>query len=410
MPTYSYTARDRSGKAITGVQVGEDTDSVRALLRERELYLTSIAAATQRESASGLSQPVWQRRLRGSDMVVFSRQLATLMRSGLPINECLHSVAQQTENPYLREVLDQVRLDILSGGSLGESLARHPRVFSELFVALVRAGEAGGVLEETLETAAEQYDREADMREKVRTAFAYPIVVLITAFVVVSFLVIVVIPQFSQFYASFRAQLPPLTLLLIQISRALLNPWYEVSLLVILLGAVFGFRAWINSPEGRRQWDRLQLNVWLFGDLNRKIAVARMMRALAAMVSAGVPILQALSIAARVGNNRVLSDAMGRVGEMVQQGAQIWRPLEQTGEFPPMVVRMIAAGEELGNLSEMLRELSRFYSRDIDYTIQKMTRLLEPLLTLCVGGVVLFVLLALYLPIFHLTSILRPGH
>lgn len=411
MPTFQYTARDRNGNPVQGVVMSADVDTVREILRERELFLTSAVpqsgSSTAAVETGGVRAKNKGRRIKIGDVVVMSRQLATLVRAGLPLNECLYTVALQSDNLYMREVLQEVRRDILSGSSFTEAVSRFPDVFNELYIALIRAGEAGGVLDETLETAATQFDKEAELREKVRSAFTYPIIVIIVAVLVVGFLVLVVIPQFASFYESFRAQLPAITLTLLAISRFAMNPWIEILFWGAVIGGVLFTRQYIKTPKGRERWDRLKLKIWLFGPLNRKIAVARMTRTLSAMVRAGVPILQSLAISARVSNNVIITAAMARVAEFVQQGARLWMPMEQTGEFPPLVTRMIAAGEESGNLDEMLSELTKFYDRDIEYTVQKLTKMLEPALTVVIGSIVLFVLLALYMPIFNLTNVLK---
>lgn len=409
MPTYAYTARDRNGNPVQGVVISADIDTVRELLRERDLFLTSAVeqgSALPQES-TGVRVRYRGRRVRIGDMVVMSRQLATLVRAGLPLNECLYTTALQSENQYLREVLHQVRRDVLGGSSLAEAVARHPNVFPELYVALVRAGEAGGVLDETLDIAAEQFDKEAELREKVRSAFIYPIIVICVAIFVVGFLILFVIPQFDRVYRAFNAQLPLVTLTLLRFSAFAVSPLGFPLLLALTVGGYVAVRRYIQTPKGRERWDRLKISVWLFGPLNRKVAIARLTRTLSAMVRAGVPILQALAISSRVANNVIIMAAMNRVAEFVQQGSRLWMPMEQTGEFPPIVTRMIAAGEESGNLDEMLTELTHFYDRDIEYTVQKLTRLLEPALTVLIGGIVLFVLLALYMPIFNLTNVLR---
>jgi type IV pilus assembly protein PilC len=411
MPTFSYTARDRQGKPVSGTLIGSDPDAIREMLRAQDLFLTYATVEDDSADATADGGPRrLNRRVRAVDMVVFSRQLATLVRAGLPIIECLLTVSQQTENQQLFAAIQQVRGDILAGSNFADALSRHPKVFSELFVALVRAGEAGGLLAETLETAAEQLDKESELREKVKTAFAYPAFVLVVTFLVVSFLVIVVIPRFAEIYASFRAKLPPITLLLVQISHLVFSPVFDLLVLAtaVLIGIALSAAA--RTPRGRRRLDRLKLGLWLFGPLYRKVAIARLTYALSAMLHSGVPILQALTISARVANNIVFSDAMLRVADFVQQGARLWMPLEQTGQFPPMVIRMIAAGEESGSLDLMLSEVARYYQRDVDYSVQKLTRFIEPVLTIVVGGIVLFVLLALYLPVFNLTTVIRSHH
>jgi len=405
MPTFTYTARDRSGQQTTGVITGTDVNQIREQLRRKDLYLTSVR---QQRSASERRQllRLWTRRgIRLGDMVVMSRQLSTLVRAGMPLVESLFSVAAQTENPLLVETLNEVRMDVLTGSNLADAMARHPKVFNELYVSLVRAGEAGGVLDETLETAAIQFDKEAELREKVRSAFVYPILVMITAIGVVAYLLGAVVPVFARVYEQFHAPLPVVTRMLISVSAIAVGYWWIV--LLALIGLVLSIRWYVQTPGGRARYDRLKLRLPLFGKLNRKIAIARFARTLGAMVRAGVPILQALAISARTSGNTVIVEAVMRVAQFVKEGARIWIPLEQTGEFPTMVTRMIASGEQSGNLDEMLEQLTRFYDRDIEYSVNRLTRMLEPALTVVIGSVVLFVLLALYMPIFNLGQVVR---
>jgi len=269
----------------------------------------------------------------------------------------------------------------------------------------VRAGEAGGVLEETLETAAKQLDKEAELREKVRSAFVYPTLVVITAVGVVAFLLTFVIPVFANVYTQFNAQLPGITLALIATSNFTLRFWWMI--LLASVAVVYLLRLGIHTEKGRKIYDQLKLKLPFLGKLNRKIAIARFTRTFAAMVRAGVPILGALGVSGRTSGNTVITEAVTKVTQFVKEGAKLWIPLEQTGEFPTMVTRMIASGEESGNLDEMLEKLSDFYDRDIEYTVGRLTRLLEPLMTVIVGGIVLFVLLALYSPIFNLTRVIK---
>jgi type IV pilus assembly protein PilC len=405
MPAYTYVARDRNGNPQTGVIVTSDVNAVREQLRERDLYATSITA--QKSGSDEGTRTRTSGRVKIQDMVVLSRQLATLVRAGMPINESLNTVAQQSENLFLRQVLQDVRKDILSGSSLTDAFQRRPKIFSELYCALVRAGEAGGVLEETLETAAVQIDKEAELREQIKSAATYPVIVVGATMAVVTFLIVFIIPVFAKVYESFHAKLPFVTQALIDVSMWIVNPIHLLISIAVLVVAVFVLRRYIATHRGRRHWDRFKLSVPLFGKLNRKICIARFTRTLASMVRAGVPLIQALAISARVSNNTIIMDAIQKVSDFVQQGARLWMPMEQSGEFPPLVCRMIAAGEESGNLDEMLSELTRFYERDVEFTVQKLTKIMEPLMTMMVGSVVLIVLIALYMPIFNLVNVIK---
>src|SRR5579872_5907439 len=262
MPTFAYTARDKAGQLINGVMPGVDANHVRNQLRQTDLFLTSIRqqADDLQPQNRGLFRP---RRVRLTDMVVMSRQFATLIGAGMPLVETLFTLSAQTENPVLVETLNAVRLDVLSGSTLTDAMRRHPKVFSELYIALVRAGESAGILEETLETAAVQFDKEADLREKVRSAFLYPILVLIAAFGVVAFLLAFVVPVFARVYDQFHAQLPAVTLGLIAVSYIFMHYWWMV--LLVIVGTYLLVRRLISTPNGRLRYDRFKLKIPLFG-------------------------------------------------------------------------------------------------------------------------------------------------
>ena len=403
MPNYEYVARNRAGKQVRGTIAATDEQSVREQLRRRDLFVTSLRAG---QGAQAQQSGLFRRKKVGlGDMVVMSRQFATLVRAGLPLVECLYTLASQTTQPTLKQVLIDVRNDVLAGATLTTAMGRHPKIFSELYLSLVGAGEVAGALDETLQVAAEQLDKEQELREKVKAAFVYPIAVLVTAGGVVFFLLTFVVPVFAGVYEQFHAQLPAPTLLLVLMSKAIRSYWY------VVLGTGFVcvklFKRWQQTDAGRRICDRMKLKIPLLGPLNRKIAISRLTRTFSAMVSAGVPIISGLQTSARVTGNSVFMDVIVDAAQKVNEGAKLSTPLEQSGEFPSMVTRMIAAGEDSGNMDEMLRQVTSFYDRDIEYAVQRLTRLLEPLLTVVLGVVVGFVLLALYMPIFSLTKVIK---
>lgn len=406
MPTYHYTARDRAGAASTGIMTGRSVAELREQLRSRDLFLTEVREHAEPGARAAKARGLLRRRsVKLDEMVVMSRQLAVLVKAGLPINEALFATASQTENPVLVDALRQVRLDILTGSTLTDALRRHPPIFPEQYVSLVQAGETGGVLDETLETAADQFDKESELRTKVKAAFVYPTIVVVAAALVVAFMLVFIVPAFARVYDQFHAELPAVTKALVLLSHAVVHYWW-----MFLLGGAALFlviRRWVQTPRGRRQYDRLKLRLPLLGKLIRKIAIARFSQTFAALTRAGVPVLRALTVSGHTSNNVIIMEAVGKVVGFVKEGASISVPLEQTGEFPQMVTRMIAAGEQSGNLDEMLEAVVQFYERDIEYTVGKLTRLLEPIMTGVVGGIVLFVLLALYMPVFNLTQVVR---
>jgi type IV pilus assembly protein PilC len=401
MASFTYTARTRTGVQQQGVIEARHVAEARESLRGKDLFVTDI----QEKAGQAQAAKKKHKKVKLGDMVVMSRQLATLVRAGLSIIECLHTVASQSESPALADALYQVRMDVLTGSTLADAMKRHPKVFNEKYIALVQAGETGGVLDQTLEVAAEQFDKEADLREKVKAAFVYPMVVMISSIAVVVFMLVFIVPVFANVYKQFNADLPPITQLLVTMSFVILNYWYMVVAGIVAM--VFLFKKWHATPRGRRTVDAIMLKLPLLGKLNRKIAVARFTQTFAGAIHAGVPILRALTISAQTSGNILIMEAIQKVTTMVKDGATLAAPLEATGQFQPLVVKMIAAGETSGNLDEMLDEVTKFFNRDIEYTVGKLTRIMEPLMTVAVGGIVLFVLLALYMPVFNLTHVVK---
>ncbi len=403
MPTYQFSARDREGRQTAGLIAAQDVQEIRDTLRAKDLYLTTV----KQNSRSQRSGPgLFARRKVGiSEMVVLSRQLSTLVGAGLPIIEVLDAVAGQTENQTLVGVLREVRADVIGGSTLSGAMARHPKVFNEMFVSLVEAGEAGGVLEDTLETAALQYDSEAELREKVKAAFVYPCLVLVSSIAVVLFMLVSIVPTFARVYKQFNAELPAVTQLLVLTSHVIMT--YGWIVVAVAVAVALLLRKYITTVQGRLQFDAVKLRLPLLGKLIRKIAVARFTRTLGGAVTAGVPILRSLVIAANTSGNMVIVDAINKVVQFVKDGSTLSVPLEASGQFPPMLTRMVAAGEKSGELDSMLKQAVKFYDRDIEYTVHRLTRLIEPIMVIVVGGVVLFVLLALYMPIFNLTQVIR---
>jgi Type II secretory pathway, component PulF len=403
MPRYMYLARDRTGKQVAGSVSGQDERGVREQLRRKDLFVTALTV--QKQASSRSNGAFRKKKVSLNDMVVMSRQLATLVKAGLPLVESLGALVNQTQNPTLKATLTEIRSDVLAGATFSGSLSKHPAIFSELYQSLAQAGETAGALDDTLQTAAEQLDKEQELREKVKAAFVYPAAVVITAVGVVTFLLTFVVPVFANVYDQFHAKLPPPTLLLVSVSKFIRGYWYIAALGTF--GLLKLFKWWKNTDGGRLRCDKIKLKIPLLGPLNRKIAISRMTRTFSAMVQAGVPILSGLQTSARVTGNMVFMNVINDAVAKVNEGVRLSLPLEQSGEFPNMVTHMIAAGEESGNLDEMLKQITTFYDRDIEYAVQRLTRMLEPLLTVVLGLIVGFVLLALYMPIFNLSKVIH---
>ena len=405
MPTYQYKARDQKGEAHSGVLVANSEAELRHSLRSKDLLVTQYGIVADRASRTRRQGLFGAKRIKLYDLVVMSRQLASLVRAGVTVVEALDCVADQSDNPTLAEALQEVRMDILSGDSMAKAMAKRPKVFNELYVALVEAGETGGMLEDTLEVAAHQFDKQATLREQVRSAMLYPVIVVVAAVGVVVFMLIFIVPVFQKVYEQFNATLPAMTRLLITMSDVLLNK--SLYLLAGVAAVFFALRSYYKTDEGRHAIDRFKLGIPIVGPLLRKIAIAQVMQTFAGTMKGGIPIIGALQVAGGTTNNVIIRDAVWQVSDSIREGSPLSASLEETGEFPPMVTRMVASGEKSGNLDEMLSELTHFYERDIEHSVERLTRMMEPILICIVGAIVLFVLLALYMPVFNLSQVIR---
>lgn len=397
MPTYIYRARDIRGKAVSGTIALTSEKSAREYLRMNDLFVTDLVTADEKEQVQA---PFFRRRVRLPDLVVFSRQFASMVRAGVPIVQTLESLAEQTESPILKNALEDVRKDVETGTSLGAAIGQRPAVFPEMFIALVRAGEASGSLESSVEIAAVQFDKEQELLEKIKSAFTYPVIVLCGTALVLTLMMTCVVPVFARIYHDLNAQLPAMTQALVSISYVLTHRTPFVAAGVAALAALVRYT--YRTDRGRLFCDHMKLRLPVLGPLHRKVAVGRFIRSLSAMLGSGLPLTRGLEIAAGVAGNRVIGDAARGVSTDIRKGYPLSHPLERTGEFPRMVIRMIHVGEESGTLESMLAEIAHFYDRDVEYTVKRLTTLLEPLLTAFLSLVVGFVVVALYLPIFSL--------
>ncbi len=404
MPAYRYRARDNSGTLVRGTLVADNERLVKIKVTEMGYFPIAVEAVKE-HGAKALG--VLPRRVRHDDLVVFSWQFAAMIGAGIPLIPCLGALREQTESPELARVIGEIRQRVQDGQSLSGSMSRYPHIFSTIMTSMIRAGETGGFLEVALERVAVQMDKDADLRQKVRSAFVYPVLVLGLAVLIVAFLLLFVIPVFAQVYSSAALALPRSTEILISISQFFGAYWWAVLLGLVVV--VLGVRAWAGSKNGRPKADAMKLRMPLFGVLLRKIAVARSIRVLGTLVSTGVPLVDALEDAARVAGNYTIASALRNAILRVTEGDKLAQPLDTSGEFPPMVVQMVAAGEESGDLGGMMNKVADFYDRDIEYTVKRLTTIMEPLLTILLGVVVGFVAIAMYMPIFNLTALLKQG-
>ncbi|MFH1783780.1 MAG: type II secretion system F family protein [bacterium] len=404
MPSFIYKARDNTGKQVKGVMEAHTEAELSKKLTDLGYLITGIA---EQKGPTVNLQGVKDRfvRIKIDDIIMITIQLANMITSGLALMTSLRTLTKQIENRYLRRVIEDVYRTVEMGSTFSDALSKHPRVFSTLFVSMVRAGEASGNLDVVLNRLAKFAEKDAELRQKVKSAFVYPIVLVVVGSGVVSFMVIFLLPQFVEIFTKAGIQLPLPTRVLQMLSIGLRKYWFIV---IILAGGVsFTFKAYIKTGIGRLHFDRFLLHVPVLGTLLRRIAIARFTRTLATLIKSGVPILQALEIVEAVVGNQVISRVIRSVHDGVTKGEKIAQPLKISEEFPPDTIQMIAVGEETGNLDEMLNKISDFYEVSIEYSVKRLTSLLEPLFLVIMGTVVGFIVASLILPMFDLMKAMK---
>src|SRR4051794_5242554 len=393
--TYLFKATDMAGATQKGELAGVSREAVTAELAGRGLTVVALE-----EKKSGLNMEIGlPKKVKANDLTVMTRQLATMVSSGMTLLRAFYVLEEQVEHPKLKEVLGQVREGIEGGQLMSAALAEHPKVFNPLYVSMVRAGESGGVLEESLERIAAQLEADDSLRRQVKAAMMYPAVVLSFAFLVLIALIAFIVPVFVDVFKDFGGELPAITRFTVGLSNMVTGQWYI--LLAAGIGIVVGFRKWKVSEIGRPQWDAFRMRIpFKIGVTVQKIALARWSRTFSALYSAGVPILQAIEVTGQTAGNSVVEKAMADVIESVKAGGQIATPLRDIEVFPPMVAQMIAVGEETGGLDTMLDKVADFYEDEVAAAVKAMTSILEPIMIVLVGGIVGFVVIAMYMPMF----------
>jgi type IV pilus assembly protein PilC len=400
--TYNYRVRDRQGKVVTGTLDGDSEQLI--LARLREMGYTPVQVAQKRE---GMSREITLRpgHVKRKELAVFTRQFATMVNSGLPILRALAILADQTESKALAKVVTEVRTEIEQGSSLSAAMAKHPKAFNELYVAMVRSGETGGVLDAVLLRLADAIERDVALRQRIRSAMTYPVVVVIFVTLIMMAMLLFIVPQFKNIYAQLGGTLPIPTRILLGVSDAVRHYWYMVGLGIA--GSVFAFRRYKKTERGRMRIDALKIKVPIFGPLFHKVALSRFASTLSVLLRSGVPILQSLDIVSETVNNRVISKAISDVQTSVKEGESIARPLARHAVFPPMVVQMLAVGEETGGVDVMLEKVAQFYDNEVTAAVDALTSIIEPVLIAIVGACVGMAVIALYLPMFNLINLIK---
>jgi type IV pilus assembly protein PilC len=403
--TYAYKVRDKEGRLLQGALEADSTTLVANKLRSMGYVPVTIERQETSTLQKELKIPGISDRVRQKDIAVFCRQFATMIDSGLSLIRSLHILGEQTESKVLAGIIDEVRTDVEKGASLSQALGRHPRAFSRLFVAMVKAGETGGVLDKVLLQLADITEKQVELKRKISSAMTYPVAVLCLVLAIVAAMLVFVVPQFRAMYDDLGGTLPLMTRGLLAMSGFTVR--FAPLLVLAAVGAALLFRRWIGTDAGRARWDAFKLRVPIFGKLTHKTSMTRFARTLAVLLRSGVPILESLEITSETVNNHVVSVAVKDVQEAVKRGETIHQPLSKHAVFPPMVTQMLAVGEETGNVDVMLEKVADFYDQEVEATVNALTSLLEPLLIVVLGGAVGGMVISLYLPMFKIIELVK---
>jgi len=399
MPYFNYTIRDANGQTRSGKVEAPNAEELKKRFQAEGLQVIEISEDRKapRVPAGGYG------RVKLSDLAIFARQFSTMLDAGVSLIRCLDVLQAQTNNARLRKILVDLSARVESGESLSRSMARHPKAFSQLIIGLIRAGEVGGVLEESLQRIAAFLEKDVELRRKIRSALTYPVIVLLAAIGIVVFLVSWLVPQFAQLFKELGIQnLPAPTQFLVDLSALFTQRWYVVIIAVVAI--LVAYKLFVSTRVGRRVADRVKLRVPVFGPLHHKIVMARFSRTMGTLLASGVPILQAMETVAGVVGNAVVSDAVIESRARIREGEKIADPLQRSKMFPPMVVHMVSVGEESGSLDHMLNKIADFYENEVEMTIASLTAAIEPVMIVLLGIIVGFIVISMFLPMIEVIS------
>jgi len=399
MPKFNFSVRDRGGKTINGTVTMDSREQLIERLRDQGYFvnkITQIGENTLYERLDRALQKMTPVKLK--DLSIFSRLLSTMINAGLPILRSLRIIVKQTENPHLAEILQEVAKMVEEGYSLSYAMGQHPKVFNSLIVSLIKSGEESGSLDIVLDRIAKDFEREIEIRQNVQAGIRYPVIVMSATGIILTFVLWFVVPQFVDIFKSMNATLPLMTRILVRISDAVVHgmPFIIAALFIMFVAVKYA----TNFPVFNRFVDAVRLRLPVFGFLLRRIALSRFARTFSILLKSGVPIIKSLTVVEETVGNAVIAAAVAKAKISIKEGERISYPLEETGEFPPMVIDMIAVGEETGALDDMLQKISDFYDREVDYTVDAFTTMIEPVLIASMGIIVGFIVISLYLPLF----------
>ncbi|HLG22969.1 MAG TPA: type II secretion system F family protein [Candidatus Manganitrophaceae bacterium] len=398
MATFTWTGKTRQGSIQKGELAANNREEVIALLRKENILVTSVQQKSREWKLPGFGAKITDK-----DIVIFTRQFSTMIDAGLPLVQCLEILSNQSENPALAKAVVAVRGDVEGGATYADALRKHPKVFDELYVNMVAAGEAGGILDTILNRLAKHIEKSMKLKKEIKSAMVYPTTIMAVAAIVIVILMVWVIPIFAKMFTDFGGTLPALTQLVIDTS------YFMQSNIIFIVGGVFGlsygFKKYYKTYAGRKAVDRFALKLPVIGDVIRKAAVAKFTRTLGTLISSGVPILEGLGIVAKTPGNKIIEEALMNARQSISEGKTISDPLGKEKVFPPMVVQMIAVGETTGALDAMLGKIADFYDDEVDSAVAALTSLLEPMLMVFLGVTVGTIVIAMYLPIFKMASV-----
>jgi type IV pilus assembly protein PilC len=400
MPTFAFAGRTRAGEVVNGERMAESVDAAVAMLRREQILVTKISAVKERAKEDKSQQKFRARKVPSKNLAIFTRQFSVMIDAGLPLVQCLDILGRQEPHKGFAQTILQTRSEVEGGASLADAMRRHPKSFDTLYVNMVAAGEAGGILDTILKRLAVYIEKNVKLKGQVKSAMIYPVAVMTIAGLVVAVILWKVIPTFAALFAGLGAELPLPTRIVIAASNGFVKamPFMVVG----IIGAVFGLRAFYASYNGRRVIDRFMLRLPILGMILRKIAVARFCRTLSTLMASGVPILDGLEITARTAGNAIVEDAIMVVRQSIERGETVSAPLEKTKVFPAMVTQMINVGETTGALDAMLSKIADFYEEEVDTAVAGLMTLLEPVMIAILGVIVGGIVISMYLPIFKL--------
>ncbi|MHB0999317.1 MAG: type II secretion system F family protein [Armatimonadota bacterium] len=407
MATYAYTIKDATGNVREGTLDAENESAVARRLQEQGGTVQKIELAKAQTRKSAVN-PIGGVKL--ADLSIFCRQFSTMIDAGVSLVRCLNVLGQQTASPRLRAIISEIETDVQAGQTLSKSIGRYPNVFNNLFVGLVRAGEVGGALEESLQRLSQFLEKDMELRRKVKGAMTYPVIVMVVALIIVLGLVTLILPKFMDMFIELGMkpeEMPVTTRYLMDFSHFLISKWYIMFAAVVAF--VISFKAFNKTKVGARLIDKFKLKAPVFGKLNHRISLARFSRTLATLLTSGVPILQSMETVAGTVSNVVISDAILHARARIREGDRIGEPLQKSKLFPPMVVQMISIGEESGSLDQMLTKVAEFYEQEVDAALQSLTAAIEPLMIVFLGSTVGFIVISMFQPLLAIISKLGSG-